>query len=54
MKLKRGKFNATWLLAALAAIGAQVVNLEESRVFRIELSRHHLKIAAVPARFAPT
>jgi hypothetical protein len=28
-KLKRGTFNATWFLAALAAIGAQVVNLED-------------------------
>jgi hypothetical protein len=29
MKLKRGTFNATWFLAALAAIGAEVVKLED-------------------------
>ena len=28
-KLKRGTFNATWFLAALAAIGVEAVNLEE-------------------------
>ena len=28
-KLKRGTFNATWFLAALAAIGAEVVKLED-------------------------
>jgi|KBSSwiStaDraftv2_1062776.scaffolds.fasta_scaffold255986_2 hypothetical protein len=29
MKLKRGTFNATWFLAALVAIGAEVVKLED-------------------------
>jgi len=29
MKLKRGTFNATWFLAALVAIGAEVVRLED-------------------------
>ena len=29
MKLKRGTFNATWFLAALVAIGAETVNLED-------------------------
>ena len=29
MKLKRGTFNATWFLAALAAIGAQTISLED-------------------------
>jgi len=29
MKLKRGKFNATWFLAALVAIGAETVRLED-------------------------
>ena len=29
MKLKRGTFNATWFLAALAAIGSNSINLEE-------------------------
>ena len=29
MKLKRGTFNATWLLAALVAIGAEIVKLED-------------------------
>jgi len=29
MKLKRGKFNATWFLAALVAIGAEAVKLED-------------------------
>jgi virulence-associated protein VapD len=29
MKLKRGKFNATWFLAALVAIGAETVKLED-------------------------
>ena len=28
-KLKRGTFNATWFLAALAAIGVETVTLEE-------------------------
>jgi len=28
-KLKRGTFNATWFLAALIAIGAETVNLED-------------------------
>lgn len=29
MKLKRGTFNATWFLAALAAIGAETIKLED-------------------------
>ena len=29
MKLKRGTFNATWFLAALVAIGAETVKLED-------------------------
>lgn len=29
MKLKRGTFNATWFLAALAAMGAEIVRLED-------------------------
>ena len=29
MKLKRGKFNATWFLAALVAIGLEAVKLED-------------------------
>ncbi len=29
MKLKRGTFNATWFLAALAAIGVAAVNLDD-------------------------
>jgi hypothetical protein len=28
-KLKRGTFNAAWFLAALVAIGAETVNLED-------------------------
>ncbi len=29
MKLKRGTFNATWFLAALAAIGLETIKLED-------------------------
>jgi hypothetical protein len=29
MKLKRGTFNATWFLAALAAIGLEAIKLED-------------------------
>jgi hypothetical protein len=29
MKLKRGTFNATWFLAALVAMGAETVKLED-------------------------
>jgi hypothetical protein len=28
-KLKRGTFNATWFLAALVAIGAETITLED-------------------------